>query len=362
MRPTILIDLKRGRLALAGSPAVARRVLPTLVLDEPGAKPNEDRNALLVAKSDPSASLPELLVNIPSLVQFVGITAAQSRGPGMPAAKAPFRLEFDPDTLPDVEAIRPHLFPSKFTLAANETAIRMTAYSAFPLPVPQINAGMETPILVALLLPAVQSAREAARRAQCVNNEKQLGLAFHNYLSTRDTFPPPAILDKAGKPLLSWRVAILPYLEQQDLYNAFHLDEPWDSPHNKTLIKRMPTTYACPSQLDIEPGTTIYRLFTGKGAAFDLPEGTKIADISDGLSNSVGIVEAKEPVIWTQPEDLPFNGDGAAALTLAGSKHPGGFNALFLDGAVRFLKVSIAADVFKALLTRDGGELVQGDY
>ena len=158
-------------------------------------------------------------------------------------------------------------------------------------------------------------------------------------------------------------MTILPFIEQQALYNEFHLDEPWDSAHNKTLIERMPTTYACPSRRDPEPGTTNYRVFTGKGTAFDQPEGTKIADITDGTSNTLGLVEAKEAVIWTKPEGLPFTGDGAAALNLAGSNHPGGFNAMFLDGSVRFLKVSIAADVFKALLTRNGGEIIQAnDY
>lgn len=361
LRPTILIDIARGRLALAGSPAMARQVLPTLVLDAPESKPIEDRGIVLVTKSDPTASLPEFLINVPALVQFVGMTAAQPRGPGLPAP-APFRLEFDPDSLPDANAIRPHLFPTKFTLASDEDAIRLTVASAFPLPLPQLNAGMETPVLVALLLPAVQSAREAARRAQCTNNEKLIALALHNYHSTYDTLPPPAILDRAGKPLLSWRVAILPFIEQQALYNEFHLDEPWDSAHNKTLIGRMPTTYACPSRRDPEPGTTNYRVFTGKGAAFDQPEGTKFTDVTDGPATTLGVVEAKEAVVWTKPEGLPFSGDGAAALNLAGSNHPGGFNAMFLDGSVRFLKVSIAADAFKSLLTRNGGEIIQGGY
>ena len=80
----------------------------------------------------------------------------------------------------------------------------------------------------ALLLPAVQSAREAARRAQCVNNLKQIGLAMHNFHAQKNHFPAAAIVDKAGKPLLSWRVAILPYIEQESLYQQFHLDEPWD--------------------------------------------------------------------------------------------------------------------------------------
>ncbi len=189
---------------------------------------------------------------------------------------------------------------------------------------PQLNAGMESPVLIALLLPAVQAAREAARRVQCVNNEKLLALGLHNYESVNGTFPPPAILDRAGKPLLSWRVTILPYIDQQALYNEFHLDEPWDSDHNKNLIARMPKTYTCPSRPNPEPGTTNYRIFTGKGTAFDQPEGTKLADITDGLSNTLGLVEAKEAVIWTKPEGLPFTGDGAAALNLAGSSHAGG--------------------------------------
>ena len=103
-------------------------------------------------------------------------------------------------------------------------------------------------VLIALLLPAVQSAREAARRAQCVNNLKQIGLAMHNYASANGGFPPAAIVDPRGKPLLSWRVAILPYLDANPLYAKFKLDEPWDSPHNKELLKYMPAVYGCPSR------------------------------------------------------------------------------------------------------------------
>src|SRR5205085_607175 len=101
--------------------------------------------------------------------------------------------------------------------------------------------------------------------AQCVNNLKQIGLAFHNYADQKDGFPAAAITGPGGKPLLSWRVAILPYIEQQALYQKFKLDEPWDSPHNKELIKYMPTVYACPSRnRDAEPGMTAYRVFAGK--------------------------------------------------------------------------------------------------
>ena len=83
--------------------------------------------------------------------------------------------------------------------------------------------------------------------------------------------PGPPITDKQGKPLLSWRVAILPYIEQQGLYQKFKLDEPWDSPHNQALLKEMPSTYVCPSRAQVEPFTTTYQVFTGKGAVRERP-------------------------------------------------------------------------------------------
>ena len=118
-------------------------------------------------------------------------------------------------------------------------------------------------ILVALLLPAVQAAREAARRTQAMNNLKQQVLAMHNYHDAKKSFPAHAICDANGKPLLSWRVQILPYLEQQALYNEFHLDEPWDSDHNKPLIARMPVVYDDPSY-NIAPGKTAYLAVVGE--------------------------------------------------------------------------------------------------
>ena len=182
-------------------------------------------------------------------------------------------------------------------------------------------------MLIALLLPAVQSAREAARRAQCVNNLKQIGLAMHNYQSANNAFPRPAITDKQGKALLSWRIAILPYIEQQELYNKFKLDEPWDSPHNKALLKEMPSTYVCPSRAAGEPFTTTYQVFTGKGALFE-----------DGMGRRSPTSPTARPTrSWSSRPRRPFPGPSpttcrsipAAALSLfgAGSPHPGGFNA-----------------------------------
>ena len=117
-----------------------------------------------------------------------------------------------------------------------------------------------TLLTVAMLLPAYRSAHEAARRARCVNNLKQIGLALHNYHDTYNVFPAAAITDPQGRPLLSWRVAILPFLEQAALYNKFHLDEPWNSPHNLTLVNEWPNLYACPSDPNIAPDQTNYQV------------------------------------------------------------------------------------------------------
>jgi type II secretory pathway pseudopilin PulG len=212
------------------------------------------------------------------------------------------------------------------------------------------------PVLIALLLPAVQAAREAARRAQCTNNLKQIGLAMHNYASTYDCFPPAATYDQDGKPLLSWRVLILPFLEAGPLYGQFHLDEAWDSPHNKPLADQMPIVFRCPSELTTD-GVTTYEvvvdprsIFTGK------PQGVPLDTVTDGISNTLLVMESTSPVPWSKPADLSLK--SSDPLLGMGSKHPGGFNAMTADGAVRFFKVSISPQVLKALVTRNGSEPV----
>ena len=156
-------------------------------------------------------------------------------------------------------------------------------------------------------------------------------------------------------------MAILPYVEHQDLYNKFKLDEPWDSPHNKALIKEMPTVYLCPSRKNPAEGTTTYRVFVGDGALFQAGQGTPIQSVTDGTSNTIMVVESTDAVPWTKPDDLKFDPEAKPSLLGAGSPHPGGFNAAFADGSVRFIRSTINLEVWKALITRAGGEVIAAD-
>jgi len=212
-------------------------------------------------------------------------------------------------------------------------------------------------ILIGLLLPAVQAAREAGRRAQSSNNMKQIILSMLNDESARGTFPPHANFDKQGKPLLSWRVHMLPYLEQDALYKQFHLDEPWDSEHNKVLIPLMPRVYSNPSSIS-RPGMANYLAVCGKGLMFDGEKGRKIAEITDGTSNTIAVVEADSDraVIWTKPEDWQF--DLQHPMAGLGHAHPGGFNVALADGSVHFLSTNIDPKLFESMLTIAGGEVV----
>jgi len=219
---------------------------------------------------------------------------------------------------------------------------------------------LSIPVLIALLLPAVQAAREAARRAQCTNNLKRIALAMYNYDSEHGNFPPAAAYGADGKPLLSWRVLILPYLEEDSLYRQFHLDEPWDSPHNKPLGDRMPSVFRCPSEL-IPDGLTTYVVVVDPHSIFTgTPPGVSLGAVTDGTANTLTVVEAVSPVRWSKPEDLSL-ASSAPALGM-GSKHPGGFDAAMADGSVRFIRSSTANPIspqeLKALVTRDGGERV----
>jgi RNA polymerase sigma factor (sigma-70 family) len=199
-------------------------------------------------------------------------------------------------------------------------------------------------------------------RQRDMNNLKQLALAMHNYESENGQFPPAAIYSKNGKPLLSWRVLLLPYLDQQDLFKQFKLDEPWDGPNNKKLLARMPEVYAAPRGKAKGTHTTLYQVFTGEGdvhTIFPGPKASRIADITDGTSNTIMIVEAAEAVPWTKPADLPY--DPNKPLPKLGGMFKGRFNTAFADGSVRSFKQTIKEATLRALITCNGGEVIDAN-
>jgi type II secretory pathway pseudopilin PulG len=210
-------------------------------------------------------------------------------------------------------------------------------------------------IMAALLLPAVQAAREAARRAQASNNLKQIGLALHNYHDTFGCFPPAVVTDENDKPLYSGRVLLLPYMEQQALYQQFDLKEPWDSPANQAISETIVKVFTDPSSPGQRLGQTDYLFVTGQGTIFETGQMTKIQDVTDGVSNTMLVVEVKNSgVNWAEPRDLDIN----QPMALPPGNHPGGNIVLLGDGSVRFISKSVAGQTVRAAATKAGGEMV----
>lgn len=211
-------------------------------------------------------------------------------------------------------------------------------------------------ILTGMLLPAVQQVREAARRSQTQNHLKQCALAAHFYHDAHNQFPQAANYDDEGKPLLSWRVHLLPYLEHGHLYEQFKLDEPWDSPHNIQLLDRMPDVFRNPN-VD-EENKTVYLAVSGEGTVFPGNQKIGFRDIIDGTSNTAMFVEADSElaVEWTKPQDWTM--DPIDPLRGLGNLRPGGFNVAICDGSVHFISIAIDPQTWKNIVLRADGNVV----
>ncbi|HVX11677.1 MAG TPA: M56 family metallopeptidase [Pirellulales bacterium] len=210
---------------------------------------------------------------------------------------------------------------------------------------------------VTILMPAVTTARDAARHAQDMNNMKQIMLALHNYHDVFGHFPAPSVLGPDGKTRHSWRVAILPFVEQVGLYQRYKMDEPWDSENNKKVLAQIPPVYrdtgADPKSVDAS-----YFALVGDVTAFGPREGkgTGVAEMTDGTSNTIALVEAKRSIPWTKPEDIDY--DPAKPLPKLGGWHAGGFLAAFADGSIRQFPDKVDPQQLQALITKAGGEII----
>lgn len=160
--------------------------------------------------------------------------------------------------------------------------------------------------MTALMLPAVQQARTAARRVQSENNLKMIGLALHNYHDTYRAFPPAIVRDADGQPLYSWRVLLLPYLNENQLYQQFDLSEPWDSPANIQFSQDTPALYLSPVMMDqYQPGLTSYMAIAGPNTVLNTQGSMTFKDITAGTSNVIAVIEnTQKPVVWSEPVDI----------------------------------------------------------
>ncbi len=204
---------------------------------------------------------------------------------------------------------------------------------------------------------------ESRKNAQAVmssNNLRLFMLSMHNYHDSIGHFPMASSIKKDGKRLLSWRVYVLPYIEQAPLYQKFHLNEPWDSEHNKKLIAEMPKVFAAPtlSAEQVAKGMTTYVVPVGKGTMFSRDKGTKLQEVTDGTSNTIAMLEANEKnaVIWTKPDDIDVDAPG-----LIGKLHvqDGMITVAFADGSVHRIKTTISPTTLKNLLQMADGNVVE---
>lgn len=228
-----------------------------------------------------------------------------------------------------------------------------------------LSAVLLSVLVVAAPVPKDKGKEEPAtdeQKKEVENNLKQIVLAMHNYESANGIFPHD-VMDAKKKPLLSWRVQLLPYLEQENLYRKFKLDEPWDSENNKKLIEELPKVYA-PTRVKAAAGETFYRGFAGTNAAtagvFQSGQRIGLVAITDGTSNTIAVIDAGEPCVWTQPgSDLDPD---AKEFPKLGRMIDGDyFFCAMCDGSTKMVKREFDVKSLKAAISRQGGEVYAAD-
>jgi len=269
-------------------------------------------------------------------------------------------IDLDVSILPSGASIIRHLRPATVAVRRTDAGVLVESHQILPL-----GGGGEAVAMPLLLFGGAASSVNLSglRTRQLIssNNLKQIGLAFHNYHDATRAFPAAGAPLKEGNPPVSWRVRVLPYVEESALHDQYRFDEPWDSENNTKLLAKMPSVYKAPGSKVAKDGKTNYLAVVGKGNALSLKEPTRIDKILDGTSNTILVVEADDSkaVPWTKPEDFTPD-DKNPMAGLVGLRRRG-FLALFCDGSVRLISNKTAAETLKALFTRDGGEVVDPD-
>lgn len=259
---------------------------------------------------------------------------------------------------PSGYAMRKHMSPDIAVVRVSdeslmlESRITIPGTDAFAV---GAGSGMAAFLLTEVGVDALSLLNPAsARDAEGMNRLKQIGLAMHNHHDVYKRLPAAASTDDDGNQLLSWRVQILPFIEQGALYEQFHHDEPWDSEHNRKLIARMPDIYAAPGS-EAEEGRTNYLTIRDESSLFPGTDPIRFAGITDGLSNTIMVVEASDDaaVIWTKPDDAVL--DPMKPMRLLGGLRKGGFFAVLGDGSVGYFPDSLGAEIINAWIGRNDG-------
>lgn len=225
-------------------------------------------------------------------------------------------------------------------------------------------------------LHAVNNARRQARAVASQGAFNQLLLALHNYHDLFGSFPPAYVPDDQGRPMHSWRVLILPYVEEGDLYEAYDFSEPWDGPNNSRLLGQMPPVFAT-DRSQVAAGNTQVIAVTGPGTAFPGARTTRLFDLRDGPENTLMLVEASAPPIpWLAPRDLDIAVLDSERGAFAGRRTAGAGGqearisgpswrrpyVVFADRITAYgIDPRIPRDKLRALLTIAGGEAVRRD-
>jgi hypothetical protein len=225
---------------------------------------------------------------------------------------------------------------------------QVTAQQAFPGQSPGASPGLSPGL----------TPQEAAIAVQSKNNLKQIGRAMHDYHDAFKRFPNAVSPEDTDQPLLSWRVQLLPYLDQVELFRKFHMNEPWDSPHNLPLAAEMPDIFRIPGS-SVEDGQTCYVALRGPGTAFSTDgKATRLRDIMDGSSNTIMIVEAgpQSAVAWTRPDDLNF--DPAKPREGLFGMRPAGFLAVLCDGTVLTVRNALDDETLRRFAIRNDKQII----
>lgn len=208
-----------------------------------------------------------------------------------------------------------------------------------------------------LLYPLMEQQLKAANRMRSTNKLKQVALALHNYHSVHGHFPPPVLIHPQTKVPYSWRVAILPYLEQQALYERYDFSKPWDAEENRFVRETEIPIYS-----GMQKGTnhTSMYFLVGEGAIFsNQKDAAKLFRIRDGSSNTLMVVESKRDTPWAKPEDITY--DPSKDPPKLGGFFEGGFNAAFADGSVQFISDQIDKELLHRLIQAADGKVIQLD-